>query len=694
MAAVDWEDLDDWDALFGPLKRNRPEQRLFNLVLALLSSERGLTKQEVFERVDGYDVSPADGETRKQRIAALERQFERDKVKLRDIGVPLEVIDSPADPGNNQLLRYRVSKRDLQVPKGLEFSDRELTLLRLAALSWRRGSLDTVSRRATVKVEALRAPDAALHGHVVPRFGLTEPAAPALLAAIDAGEAVRFGYRIIDRSTPLARHVAPLAIHRFEGRWHLLAFDLERNAPRVFLLSRITDAVRSTKKPYERELRDLVPAQIADLESFQRVQRAEVAAKTGTYAASQLRMRGSAELAADGQYERFAFGTIDYAELALELAAFGTDVIILAPDSLRERVAEALSQLAELHAGEVTTTLGGSSQQQRSAVARRAPLAMEDAVLLLLALVPFLRESGPVSLTELSERFEVEESRLFDLIRFLGTAGIPGESLAYQHDDLFDIDWDALRDGTVSLSHTVAIDDAPRLSGVELSSLLLGLEALVPVLPAADQQLAHSLRDKLAVVGSADGNAAISAADVPTDPRIGELAHAIEQREAVAFRYVSRTGESSERIVDPFVLLEVDDAWYLRGWCRERSGERMFLVAGIADLHPAGPADETHLMSHEREVAAFDTVVAKLPERLLSRIDGFTPTVIERLATGEVRVQLVSWHAETAVRLVQRALGEIEVELPVVARSAVHEWAAQAARRHSEWEPASAPQFD
>ncbi|MBC9943956.1 WYL domain-containing protein [Leucobacter sp. cx-328] len=693
MAEVEWDDLDDWDALFGPLKRNRPEQRLFNLVLALLSSERGLTKQEIFEIVEGYDAQPAAGETRKQRLAALERQFERDKTKLRDIGVPLEVIESPVEPGNNQMLRYRVSKRELQVPEGLTFSDRELMLLRLAALSWRRGSLDTVSRRATLKVEALRAPDAALHGHIVPRFGLAEPAAPALLAAIDTGESVRFGYQLHGRSAPLMRNVAPLAIHRFEGRWHLLGYDLDRDQPRVFLLSRITSAVKQTRQTYDRDLRALVPDQISALVSLQERQPVRVAARVGSFAAGQLRQRGEPQLTADGSYAVVEFGTIDYSELATELAAYGADIAVLEPASLRDNVRNALLAVAAAHAGEAPIPAAAPSRQHRSAVARRAPLAMEDAVLLLLALVPFLRESGPVSLAELGERFEVDESRLFDLIRFLGTAGIPGELLSYQHDDLFDIDWDALKDGIVSLSHTVAIDDAPRLSGVELSSLLLGLEALAPALSDADAGLAAGLRARLGGLVDAAGNAAISAAGAPADPRIATIAQAIEHRKAVGFKYVSRNGVESERVVDPYLLVELDDAWYLRGWCRERVGERMFLVAGMTDVSSAGPADDTHVMSDHRGEDNADNLVARLPARLLSRIDGFSPTVVEQLSGDRVRVQLASWHADTAARLAQRAPGELEVEQPTVARSAVREWAEHAARWHSSFTAATASQF-
>jgi proteasome accessory factor B len=68
------------------------EERLFSLVLALLATESGLTKNEILSTVQGYrqKFRAGGGDN-----ANLERQFERDKDDIRDLGVPLETIDSP-----------------------------------------------------------------------------------------------------------------------------------------------------------------------------------------------------------------------------------------------------------------------------------------------------------------------------------------------------------------------------------------------------------------------------------------------------------------------------------------------------------------------------------------------------------------------------------------------------------------------
>ena len=67
------------------------EERLFSLVLALLATENGLTKSEILSTVQGY----------RQRYephgdnSSLERQFERDKDDIRELGVPLETVEAP-----------------------------------------------------------------------------------------------------------------------------------------------------------------------------------------------------------------------------------------------------------------------------------------------------------------------------------------------------------------------------------------------------------------------------------------------------------------------------------------------------------------------------------------------------------------------------------------------------------------------
>ena len=57
--------------------------------------------------------------------ANLERQFERDKDDIRELGIPLETVESPDRPGNNQSLRYRIPKGQYDLPDEMRFSPDE-----------------------------------------------------------------------------------------------------------------------------------------------------------------------------------------------------------------------------------------------------------------------------------------------------------------------------------------------------------------------------------------------------------------------------------------------------------------------------------------------------------------------------------------------------------------------------------------
>lgn len=329
------------------------EQRIFSLVLALVSSPQGLTKHELLSTVYGY----ADRYRRATSNVALERQFERDKDHLRDLGIPLETIDSPSAPGDNRLVRYRIRKQQLQLPDSVRFTARELALLRLAALAWAEGTLTAESRRSVMKIEALGAGLEVQHLGIAPQFGSTEPAMATLSRAVEDRRVVRFEYQLPGRDAPLARRVAPLRVHRAEGRWHLLARDLDRDAGRVFLLSRICGAVRVEDECYSEGLLSDVDAIIAELDALQRERRARVRSVPGTVAEARLAARASAGRSGgdplaehdDGGDTRIEFGALDLHELAAELAGFGEQVVVEHPDSLQQEVIALLELVAAQH---------------------------------------------------------------------------------------------------------------------------------------------------------------------------------------------------------------------------------------------------------------------------------------------------------------------------------------------------------
>lgn len=369
------------------------EQRVFSLVLALVVSPEGLTKRELLSSVYGYAGRSQHGAA----SAALERQFERDKEQLRGLGIQIETRDSPLEPGNNQLTRYRISKELLEFPRDLHFSERELVLLRLAALAWQEGSLSAESRRAAMKLEALGAGLDVQHLGVAPRLGTPEPVAASLQDAIAAGRIVRFGYTLPGRDAPLERRVAPLRLHRADGRWHLLSWDLEREADRVFLLARIDGPITVESTSFDPALRERVPAAEAELRRLREEQRATVLARRGSIAEARLAARSAPARAADPETpedpaadavagaegrrsepdipvtRELTIGMMDPHLLASELIEFGEDVAVVGPPALRELVVSGLRRIADSHSSaSAAATIEREEHDERGSGGARA----------------------------------------------------------------------------------------------------------------------------------------------------------------------------------------------------------------------------------------------------------------------------------------------------------------------------------
>jgi len=315
------------------------EERLFSLVLALLATETGLTKNEILSTVQGYRQRFKNGGDN----ANLERQFERDKDDIRDLGVPLETIDSPGDAGNNQTLRYRIPKGAYVLPSDIVFSPEETALLALAARVWREGSLSGESRRALLKLRSLGVvADEPVLGYA-PRIRLRDAAFEPIDAAIRKGVRVRFQYLKPGEERATDRDVIPLALVQYQGRWHLSAQEPDGER-KMFLLRRIVGPV-SAGKATSIPPGDHVADALAGLEEVAARNVAELQVEPGSDAATRLAHRDGAEVTGD----RVVLHFVDLNILADELSGFGPEVLVLSPPALRDAVVARLRGLVASH---------------------------------------------------------------------------------------------------------------------------------------------------------------------------------------------------------------------------------------------------------------------------------------------------------------------------------------------------------
>ena len=225
----------------APVK-SPPEERLVNLVVALMATEQGLTKDTILSSVAGYREQSDAGASKD----ALEKMFERDKESLRGLGVPIETIGDWADPDDLREARYRVPTAEYALPEDIEFTPAELALLNLAGGVWSESSMSDDARSGLRKIRALGIPiDEPIIGFS-PRISLHDPSFSVLQRAIEQTRVVTFPYLKPGEDAPRLRRLQPLALVDYESRWHVFGIDLRCGADRTFLLSRIVGPVEIT----------------------------------------------------------------------------------------------------------------------------------------------------------------------------------------------------------------------------------------------------------------------------------------------------------------------------------------------------------------------------------------------------------------------------------------------------------------
>ncbi|UGT44331.1 YafY family transcriptional regulator [Nocardia yamanashiensis] len=318
-------------------------ERLMNLVIALLSTRQFLTAERIRESVAGYEESASD--------EAFSRMFERDKNELRDLGIPLEI--GPVSRYSS-VEGYRINRDSYELPD-IDLTSEEAAAVAVAVQLWESPELATAAEGALLKLKAAGI-------HVEPESGVASvPAVPArtrgsepvlgkLLAAIDAGRAVKFQHRQ-SHGDPIERDVQPWGVVTHHGRWYLVGFDNARQAERVFRVSRIGE-----------EIVEYGPANVVHKPEGVDV-RARVAEVTG-----QAPITGSATVwVADGRGQeiRRLGATMEEREiggrkgsivevpvrsrdwLARLITGLGADALVLAPDDLRDNVIARLESVLE-----------------------------------------------------------------------------------------------------------------------------------------------------------------------------------------------------------------------------------------------------------------------------------------------------------------------------------------------------------
>ncbi|MEN9713423.1 MAG: hypothetical protein RLZZ164_87 [Actinomycetota bacterium] len=324
------------------MEKSDVAERLLSLTLALSSTRNGVLKKDLFRAIKGY----VDSKTAGASVDALEKQFERDKDALRDLGIEIEVIEEDED---NQLSRYRLVKSTFEWPKDFHPDAEEMTLLNLAGSVWQQAafSSDTAKALDRIRAHGDLADDAGLLGYA-PRIATHDPAFRPISKALTAHQTVSFSYRKADGSVS-TRKLEPWTLSNQSGQWMVTGWDTtvtDGDKTRNFLLKRIvSDLVVHTSETFAAPTSAQVEEAKTKLQKHIDSNVAEVNVRRGSVAASHFGITQ----ASGPEWINHKFNFMDPGLLADELREYALDVQVIGPAELSKLYREGFERLAAEH---------------------------------------------------------------------------------------------------------------------------------------------------------------------------------------------------------------------------------------------------------------------------------------------------------------------------------------------------------
>src|SRR5262249_23833832 len=219
--------------------------RQLSLISYLMAERRPVTAPEIRRDVEGYSAMNED---------AFARRFYADRSEREALGIVLSV-EKPAD-GQVEQETYSLPPENFHLP-AIEFTDAELAALQTALqlldgefayaeplrlalqqVSWGRPSPLTAPEHSSVEVRMTAKADGA---EVSQRLSKIE-------TAISRRKTIEFTYYTIERDSQEQRRVAPSHLVSGGGHFYLIGHSHERDAVRVFRLSRTRGKVSYASK--------------------------------------------------------------------------------------------------------------------------------------------------------------------------------------------------------------------------------------------------------------------------------------------------------------------------------------------------------------------------------------------------------------------------------------------------------------
>ncbi len=678
--------------------------RQLSLISYLMAERRPVTAPEIRRDVEGYSVMNED---------AFARRFYADRSELEALGIML-AVEKPAD-GQVEQENYSLPPENFHLPP-IEFSDDELAALgtalhlldgefayaeplRLALqqISWGRPSPLSSPVQRTV---ALGITGAAGGHDISQRLAKIE-------TAIFRRKTIVFEYYTMERDEVGTRRVDPYQLLYQGGQFYVVGRAHERDAIRVFRLSRIRGKVGyATKAEHDfQRPRDFDPRAYANRIQWQ----------FGTpVGAAEVWVSGRIAWQIERHFGRYgSFGPADSAEArdrlfetpyanARQLIAWalglGDHARIIGPPELLAEFQERVRMLVERHSGDADAVLrapathptaagtNGSSPVETDAIGAEADTLVADAAIRperfarLVTLASMLIEAGRagrrLEAEDLRRRLNVSDQELREDISVLNVVNF-GAGTYVLYAEIGD-------DGSIEVDPEPYGDSfarPARLLPVEAKALIAAIDLIGEHIPSGSLS---SVRQKVVeALGEDPAHEGLQVASPGGDDVeiAAVVSQAIAGRRLITFEYYKENeDEFTTRTVEAYALINGREGWYMASYDPSRDDVRHFRLdriksASVTDESftprpDVDPSADVEGWPRTGEVPASRRARLWIsPER--ARWAREERTVIDERADGSVVVDLGFAGLDWLVREVLKEAGDAVVLEPADAREAV-----------------------
>jgi proteasome accessory factor C len=669
--------------------------RQLSLISFLMAQGRPVSALEIKREVEGYSDMNDD---------AFARRFYADRAELESLGIQLGV-EKPGE-GFFEAELYSLPPENFYLD-AIEFSDDELAALSTALLLLTDGGFAYAEPlRLALQQVAWGHPNPLSEGaeRAPVEMAMTASAGGRDLSqrlskietAISRRKTIEFTYFTMERGETEKRKVDPYHLVFRGGQFYLIGHSHERDAVRVFRLSRIQGKVGYASKaehdfspPEDFDRRDYgsrADWQLGETKGTARIFIREriawlIERDFGSYGVLRAAKKSDG---APGKGRVFETAYASDRELIAWVLRWRANAEVLAPEDLREEVAGRLSLLRDRHhngfkpAEIVDRPLRDAPKRTRSNGRGEAAIRPERfARLVTLAgmLIEAAKKGERLEVADLRERLELTAEELREDVELLNVVNFGGGTYVLYAE---------------ILGEEIEVDSEPygdnfarpaRLLPLEAKALIAAIDLFGDHLPQSDLQsarrkivgaLGHDPSEEGLEIASAGGGDAVVARmvnDAIAASKVMELSY-----------YKENEDQFTDRRVEPYRLENGREGWYVECYDLNKEGVRHFKLDRIKEASLSAESFEPRpeveelagvegWMTHGEVPTAEVARVWVSPER--ARWLREERTVVEELADGAVVVELPYAGKPWLVREILRGAGDLVVLEPSDAREAI-----------------------